>query len=238
MSHLLIRTIGEHEEASNSELLYFSGTVLPYWSTESTLTRRTPRELFLLHVVQPHLAGTDQQISVEKLRLYHHVTVQHLGGHHLALRRGLYQGLPGVGGVGDDETEVEVPLLQAPALEEHFLLQAEFLHGLHRGEVDLPGDGAALQDLLGHPRLVLRLGHRQVVVTLPEYLASIGVPQVHPVDPEPPQDVLRLARHPLSHWSSPSLSSTQGTLQTTPHHTPTIRRFGPVSLVEVNQAIK
>ena len=29
-----------------------------------------------------------------------------------------------------------------------------------------PGDGAALEDLLGHPRLVLRLGLRQVVVTL------------------------------------------------------------------------
>lgn len=79
------------------------------------------------------------------------VAVEDLGGHHLGLGGGLDERLPRVGRVGDDEAELEVPLLNALLLEHDALLQPELLHGLGRAEVDLAGDGAALEDALRDP---------------------------------------------------------------------------------------
>ena len=48
-----------------------------------------------------------------------------------------------------------------------------------------PGDGAALEDLLGHPRLVLRLGLRQVVVAL-----QGGVEEKEKIEKEEKKEIL------------------------------------------------
>ena len=52
--------------------------------------------------------------------------------------------------------------LPSSYLEEDALLQSELLHGLGRGEVDLAGDGAALEDRLRHAGLMLDVRQRPV----------------------------------------------------------------------------
>ena len=75
-----------------------------------------------LDVVESDSGGRHFQLSVEKLGLDDDVAVEDARGHHLRLRRRLDQALPGVVRVGDDEAELEVPLLQATAAIENTLL--------------------------------------------------------------------------------------------------------------------
>ena len=50
-----------------------------------------------------------------RIRLLFH-SLENIGWHHLALRRGFDHALPRVGGVGDHVAEVEGPLLQTATL--------------------------------------------------------------------------------------------------------------------------
>ena len=61
--------------------------------------------------MEPNLAGAHHQVAVEEDGLDDDVAGQDVGRHHLGLRRGLDQALPGVGGVGDHKPELEIPLL-------------------------------------------------------------------------------------------------------------------------------
>lgn len=135
-------------------------------------------------VEEPDAGGGDVQIPVEELGLDHHVAVEHIGGHHLALGRGLDERLPRVVGVGDHVAELEEPLLQAAPLEEDFLLQLKMLHTLAGSEVHLARHDAALEDALRDPRLMLARRARHVLVVLPQDLACISIAQIHPVNLE------------------------------------------------------
>ena len=73
----------------------------------------------ILYIVQPHFGRADQEVPVKEHGLYHYVTRQDIGGHHLTLGSSLDETLPGVGGVRDHETEVKIPLLKTPPYEEN-----------------------------------------------------------------------------------------------------------------------
>ena len=77
-----------------------------------------------LYIVQPHFRRTDEEVTVEEHGLYHNVTGQNIGGHHLTLRSSLDQTLPGVGGVRDNETKVEIPFFEAPPFKENLRVRS------------------------------------------------------------------------------------------------------------------
>ena len=77
--------------------------------------------------MEPDLAGAHHQVAVEEDGLDDDVAGQDVGRHHLGLGRGLDQALPGVGGVGNHESKLKVPLLQTPAFEQHLRTKIRFV---------------------------------------------------------------------------------------------------------------
>lgn len=66
----------------------------------------------ILHsnVEKSHSGCAYKKVVVKKLCFYDDVPREDAGGHHLRLGGGLYQGLPGVCGVGDHKAKLEEPL--------------------------------------------------------------------------------------------------------------------------------